>query len=161
MTRSILTSQTGVPVSSSNSQIIESEDTSLTHVLPLMLLRSRTWADRRGRRLRQRRRGCWRLKRHQRRCSRASHGVNGEGPATMSQGLAEMVETHLAISNDEDSTQPQKSTRDCKRTQAWSPGKVRVRPAPQMCWACGSLTSICRSSGGPSPHLLHSASCLV
>ena len=39
----------------------------------------------------------------------------------------------LAMSDDEDPAQPRKSTRARKRTQAWSPGKVRACPAPRRC----------------------------
>ena len=53
----------------------------------------------------------------------------------MSQTLAADLETHLTMSDDEDLTQPRKSTRARKRTQAWSPGKVRVCLAPCRCAA--------------------------
>ena len=51
----------------------------------------------------------------------------------MSDSLAADLETHLAMSDDEDPAQPRRSTRGRKRTQAWSPGKVRACPAPQRC----------------------------
>ena len=42
----------------------------------------------------------------------------------MSDALATILETHLAVSDEKDMPQQRRSTRDRKRPQPWSPGKV-------------------------------------
>ena len=76
------------------------------------------------------------------------------------------LETHLAMSDNEDSEQ-RKSTRARKRTQgqAWSPGKVSAcPPVPerQMCWARGSLSATrdSRTLGTPGS-IVYPAACLL
>ena len=57
------------------------------------------------------------------------------------QGLAEMVETHLAISDVDEGLQKDSGVEPRQG--------ARAPRAPQMCWACGSLTGVCRPSGTP------------